>query len=119
MKFMMFVCTDSEPETGVSDDCGPWVAANDANGRRVLGSPLVSAKEALTVRVRNGELLVTEGPFAATQDVIVGFDILECADSDEAIEVARAHPLAQLGRLELRPFASLEELIARGDSSQS
>ena len=37
--------------------------------------------------------------------MIVGYDLLECADLDEAIEVARAHPMARSGRLELRPFA--------------
>ena len=49
---------------------------------------------ATTVRVRDGELLLTDGPFAETKEVIVGFDILECADLDEAIEVAAAHPMA-------------------------
>ena len=41
--------------------------------------------------------------------MIVGYDLLECADLDEAIEVARAHPMARSGRLELRPFADLED----------
>ncbi len=62
---------------------------------------------ATTVRVRNGELLVSDGPFAETKEVIVGYDLLECADLDEAIEVARTHPMARGGRLELRPFADL------------
>ena len=44
--------------------------------------------------MRGGELLVSDGPFAETKEVIVGFDILECADLDEAIEVARTHPMA-------------------------
>ena len=55
--------------------------------------------------MRNGQLLVSDGPFAETKEVIVGYDVLECADLDEAIEVARAHPMARGGRLELRPFA--------------
>jgi hypothetical protein len=109
VKYMMFVCNDSEPDVDCVDDCEPWIAANDANGRRLQGSPLVPAREAITVRVRNGELLLSEGPFADTKNVIVGFDILECADSDEAVEVARAHPMARLGRLELRAFGSFED----------
>ncbi|WP_226370156.1 YciI family protein [Pseudonocardia oceani] len=59
---------------------------------------------ATTVRVRAGELLVTDGPLAETKELIVGYDVLECADLDEAVEVARAHPMARIGRLELRPF---------------
>ncbi|GIF09743.1 YciI family protein [Actinoplanes siamensis] len=105
MKYMMFVCTDTEPETELAaPDIDTWVAENDANGRRALGSQLASPSAATTVRVRGGELLLTDGPFAETKEVIVGFDILECADLDEAIEVARAHPMSWAGRVELRPF---------------
>ncbi|WP_442930277.1 YciI family protein [Micromonospora sp. LH3U1] len=106
---MMFVCTDSEPDTDPTDvpDIDKWVAENDARGRRLDGDPLAPTSAATTVRVRAGELLVSEGPFAETTEVIVGFDLLDCADLDEAIEVARAHPMARHGRLELRPFADL------------
>ena len=109
MKFMMFVCTDTEPETDETliPDIHGWVAENDAAGRRVDGSVLGPAAAATTVRVRGGELLVSDGPFAETKEVIVGFDILECADLDEAIAVAVAHPMAHHGRMELRPYADL------------
>ncbi len=109
MKYMMFVCTDTEPDTDKADepDVDEWVASNDARGRRLDGSELAPTSAATTVRVRNGELLVTDGPFAETKELIVGYDLLECADLDEAIEVARAHPMARTGRLELRPFAGL------------
>jgi len=107
MKYMMFVCTDTEPETDESrvPDIDVWVAGNDAAGRRVTGSVLAPPSAATTVRVRGGEVLLTDGPFAETKEVIVGFDILECADLDEALAVAAAHPMAHNGRIELRPFA--------------
>ncbi|MGK5553649.1 YciI family protein [Actinomadura kijaniata] len=110
MKYMMFVCTDAEPDTGGDDlpDIEAWVAENDARGRRLHGAELAAETAATTVRVRGGELILTDGPFAETKEVIVGFDLLECADLDEAIEVARAHPMARTGRLELRPFADPE-----------
>jgi hypothetical protein len=54
--------------------------------------------------VREGEVLVSDGPFAETKEQIGGFDILDCADLDEAIEVASKHPAASFGTLELRPF---------------
>jgi hypothetical protein len=109
MKYMMFVCTDTAPETDETEipDIEPWVADNDARGRRLLGNVLAPATAATTVRVRKGELLLTDGPFAETKEVIAGFDIIECADLDEAIEVARTHPMAYRGRIELRPFADL------------
>ena len=109
MKYMMFVCTDTEPETEQSrvPDIEVWVAENDAAGRRVTGNVLAPPSAATTVRVRGGEVLLADGPFAETKEVIVGFDILECVDLDEAIEVARTHPMAWTGRLELRPFVDL------------
>jgi hypothetical protein len=106
MKYIMFVCSDREPDTDPSPlpDIEAWVAENDAAGRRLQGDALAPVTAATTVRVRNGELLVSDGPFAETKEVIVGFDLLECADLDVAIEVARSHPMARHGRLELRPF---------------
>jgi hypothetical protein len=109
MKYMMFVCNDTEPETDESliPDIHVWVAENDKTGRRITGNVLAPPSAATTVRVRGGETLLTDGPFAETKEVIVGFDILECADLDEAIAVAVAHPMAYSGRIELRPYADL------------
>ena len=109
MKYMMFVCTDTEPEPDESraPDIEAWVAENDAAGRRITGNVLAPPSAATTVRVRGGEVLLSDGPFAETKEVIVGFDILECADLDEAIAVAAAHPMAYAGRMELRPYADL------------
>jgi hypothetical protein len=103
---MMFVCTDTAPDTDPTPepDIFQWVAENDSRGRRLHGNQLASTSAATTVRVRNGELLISDGPFAETKEVIVGYDLLECADLDEAIEVARTHPMARNGRIELRPF---------------
>jgi hypothetical protein len=106
MRYLMFVCTDTEPDADKSHepDIDVWVAENEGRGRRLEGSVGAPPSAATTVRVRNGELLLSDGPFAETKEVIVGYDLLECADLDEAIEVARAHPMARGGRLELRPF---------------
>ncbi|WP_432825254.1 YciI family protein [Dactylosporangium sp. CA-092794] len=111
MKYLMFVCSDAEPDTDTADepDIDVWVRENDEAGRRVRGAVLAPASTATTVRVRGGDLLVTDGPFAETKEVILGFDLLECADLDEAIEVARTHPMARGGRLEIRPFADFEQ----------
>ncbi|MFF3666430.1 YciI family protein [Microtetraspora malaysiensis] len=111
MKYMMFVCTDTEPDTDKADepDIDVWVSESDTCGRRLEGSALAPTSAATTVRVRNGRLLVSDGPFAETKEVIVGYDLLECADLDEAIEVARAHPMARAGRLELRPLVDLND----------
>ena len=105
MKYMMIVCFDpavNVPDTDVPD-VDDWVSEMDGRGVRLEGRPL-SPDEATTVRVRNGEVLVSDGPFAETKELMVGYDMLECADLDEAIEVASKHPLARRGAMELRPF---------------
>lgn len=111
MRYMMFVCSDTEPESDTSNapDIEDWVAQNDALGRRLQGSQLAPVSSATTVRVRAGQVLLSDGPFAETKEAIVGFDLLECTDLDEAIEVARTHPMAHYGRIEIRPFADFEE----------
>jgi hypothetical protein len=106
MKYMMIVCIDptvTAAEAGETPDVDDWVSEMDGRGVRLEGRPL-SPDEATTVRVRNGEVLVSDGPFAETKELMVGYDMLECADLDEAIEVASKHPLARRGAMELRPF---------------
>ncbi|HEX4287791.1 MAG TPA: YciI family protein, partial [Trebonia sp.] len=93
---MMIVCYDptiEAPEAGNDQETDNWVSEMDGRGVRLEGRPL-SPEEATTVRVRNGEVLVSDGPFAETKELMVGYDMLECADLDEAIEVASKHPLA-------------------------
>jgi hypothetical protein len=106
MKYMMIVCYDPALES-VKDDAGmdidTWVSEMDGRGVRLEGEAL-SPDDATTVRVRGGEVLVSDGPFAETKEVMVGYDMLECANLDEAIEVASKHPLARRGAMELRPF---------------
>ena len=70
---------------------------------RILGNRLNGVKDAITVRRHNGEALVTDGPFAETREWIGGFDLLECADLNEAVEIAAKHPMARFGRIEIRP----------------
>ena len=111
MKYLMFVQTDAEPDTDPSElpDVEEWSTTLDTSGKRIMGDRVRTYEDATTVRVRQGELLVTDGPFTETKDWIVGFDVLECADLDEAIEIAARHPMARSGRLELRPFWPLDE----------
>jgi hypothetical protein len=56
--------------------------------------------------VRNGQVLVCDGPFAETKELMAGYDMLECADLDEATGVASKHPLARRGATKLRPFGA-------------
>lgn len=112
MKYMMFVVADP---TGVEEPnpdgltIEEWVADVDGRGKRVTGERLRPTTDATTVRLSGGQVLVSDGPFTESKDWICGFDILECDDLDEAIAVAARHPMANGGKLELRPFWPLEE----------
>ena len=84
------------------DEVDRWIA--DAAERRIYGWPLESPDAAVTVRRVDGEVVTTDGPFAETKEQIAGYDLLECTDLDDAIEVAAGHPVADGGVLELRPL---------------
>jgi hypothetical protein len=81
-----------------------WVDEMTARGIRLHGSSLAYAAEASIVRVRDGEMLVSDGPYAETKEHVVGYDVIECADLDTAIGVAAAHPLASTATVEVRPL---------------
>jgi hypothetical protein len=86
-----------------------WLEDTIRSGVNLQGSRLRPTADATTIKIRDGELIITDGPYAETKEQIAGFDVLECADLDEAIEVARRHPMARLGVLEVRPFWPFEE----------
>jgi hypothetical protein len=69
------------------------------------GEALESISTATTVRVRDGETITTDGPFAETNEVLGGYYVLNCKDLDEAIEVAAQCPGARNGSIELRPIS--------------
>jgi hypothetical protein len=111
MKYMMFVASDTDPDRDedAAPDINDWLADVEGRGKRVTGDRLRPVDDATTIRVRSGELLVTDGPYTEAKEWILGFDILDCEDLDEAIEIASKHPVAHSGRIELRPFWPIDE----------
>src|SRR5436305_12258420 len=76
-------------------------------GVYVDGNPLESASAATTVRVRDGQRLTTDGPFAETREVLGGYYILECDSSDDALAHAARCPSARFGSIEVRPVMQI------------
>jgi hypothetical protein len=105
MKYMLLICVDPDSElipaerSGIGPTVDEWVA--QTTGRRA-GGPLRGASTATTVRVRDGQLLVSDGPFAETKEQIAGYDLLECDSRDEAVRIAGRHPVARFGAVEVR-----------------
>ena len=81
-----------------------WDKEMEERGVLLGGGVLRPPREALTLRVRAGEVLQTDGPFAETKEQIAGYMVLECADLAEAIDVSSRHPTARYGTFELRPY---------------
>ncbi len=110
MKYMLLVCSDPAIEwtpadyTYVETHIDSWLADTVRRGVNLHGGRLQPTSSATTVRVREDEVLLTDGPFAETKELIAGYDVIECADLDEAIEVAGQHPMARYGAIEVRPF---------------
>lgn len=104
MRYMLFICTDpeAEPYSREEDHIEQWV--RETEGVRLHGDRLRPVSDAVTVRVRAGRTLTTEGPFAETQEHVAGYDVIECDTLEQAVEVASRHPMARFGRVEVRPF---------------
>jgi hypothetical protein len=73
---------------------------------------LHSTESATSVRVRDGETEITDGPFAVTKEVLAGYYVLECADLDEAIKQAARLPMAPWATIEVRPIMPPEEWLS-------
>jgi hypothetical protein len=110
MKFMLFtyrdpsVQLDTEERAAVPPAVAAWCEEMDARGVRLEGHVLGPLAESRTIQVRDGQPSFGEGPVAEKSVHIAGFNILECADVDEALEVAAKNPGASFGILELRPI---------------
>jgi hypothetical protein len=109
MRYMLMICHEGPSLPGpasIEDDprYRLWSEERDRRGVHRGGARLRPAEDATTVRVRGEEVLLSDGPFAETKEQIAGYDIIDRADLDEAIEVASWHPMAKAGMIEIRPF---------------
>jgi hypothetical protein len=85
------------------------------SGHFVASDALQRARTATTLRVRNGEVAFTDGPFAETREQLGGFYLIEAGDLNEAIRLAAKIPSARLGSVEVRPVKELEPRAPRRD----
>jgi hypothetical protein len=112
MRYLLMICSDEGAVAALGPDEGSAMLAeyNDFGkemGRRGVlqgGERLRPTTDATTVKVRDGEVLVADGPFAETKEQVGGYYVVDCKDLDEAIEVASKIPGARLGTIEVRPI---------------
>ncbi len=112
MQYLLLICIDENRQAAMSPEEAAAMMAqyggfyDEMEGRGVLegGERLRPTTDATSVRVRDGEVLASDGPFAETKEQIGGYFLVDCRDLDEAIEVAAKIPGAEFGTIEVRPI---------------
>jgi len=114
MKYLCLVYLDEKRLDEVADsDCLEYDTAIRRSGHCVASEALQPVQTATTVRVRNGKVAITDGPFAETKEQLAGFYLVEAKDLNEAIQLAARVPPAQVGSIEVRPIRPIREMARR------
>jgi len=117
--YMLLICVGEAVELTAEEAAdsdrrmGDWLEDTVGRGINLHGGRLQPVSTATTVRAEAGRVLVTDGPFAETKEHIAGYDVIECADLDEAVEIASRHPVARFGSVEVRPFIDRVQAMPR------
>ena len=109
MKYLCLVYLDAQHWSVCNDaECADYAAQVAAGQRLLAAEPLHPTHTATTVRVRNGEVTLFDGPFAETREMLAGFYLIDAKDLNEAIRVAAGIPPARHGSIEVRPVRELQ-----------
>jgi hypothetical protein len=116
MKYALFCCHDENhlnamPKSdwdSLMDETLTYIEKLKKSGHYIGGEALESVNTATTVRVRNGKVTTTDGPFAETKEQLGGFILIEARDLNEAIQIAANWPAARTGSMEVRPVRNPE-----------
>lgn len=101
---------DQSPEAeAVLRDVGPYNEELRSSGRMVTDAALQLPDQAVTVKVRDGKMSATDGPFLETKEMLGGIVVIEARDLNEAVRVAAGIPLAKLGSVEVRPLVDFSK----------
>jgi hypothetical protein len=109
MKYLCLVYLETDKLRAVADsECHAFSESLGASGRKISAEALQPVETATTVRVRNGKVSITDGPFSETKEQLAGFYLIDAADIDEAIRYAQQIPPARVGSIEVRPVRQLD-----------
>ena len=121
MKYLCLICAETMleqmSEAEAEKHLQEYSEFNESikeNGHYLGANRLKPSETATTLRVRNGKVFATDGPFAETKEQIGGYYVIEARDLDEAINVASKIPGARIGCVELRPIADDAQTLALG-----
>jgi hypothetical protein len=113
MKYLCLIYSNeqtlhSHPDSPRDDECFEYAQSIESSGRMMAAEPLESVLTATTVRMRNGKVTITDGPFAETKEQLTGFYLIQARDLNEALQVASHIPAARVGCVEVRPVRTLD-----------
>ncbi len=97
------------------DECFEYDEVLRRNGHFAGGEALQSARNAVTLRRRDGNVITTDGPFAETKEQLGGILVLEARDLNHAIQLISAHPGVKVGPFEIRPADDLSAMVAQSE----
>ena len=108
MKYLCLVYSDEQKLEAINDrECMAHAEKLEKAGQSIAAEALQPVATATTVRVRDGKVSITDGPFAETKEQLAGFYLIEARDLDEAIRLASRIPPARVGSIEVRPVREL------------
>jgi hypothetical protein len=108
MKYLCLVYMEEQTLTSIPDsECDACAGALRERGQLLAAEALQPVHTATTVRVRNGRVSITDGPFAETKEQLAGFYLVDARDLNEAIQIASKIPPARVGSVEVRPVREL------------
>lgn len=120
MKYLCLVYLDEARLEELPDaECVAYDQSLRDSGHCLASEALQSVHTATTVRVRNGKLSITDGPFAETKEQLAGFYMIEARDLNEAIQVAAKIPPARVGSIEVRPIRPIRETVAAAEPQRT
>ena len=120
MKYLCLVYLDEKRLDELPDEeCVAYDTSIRNSGHCVGSEALESVQTATTVRVRNGKMSITDGPFAETKEQLAGFYLIEARDLNEAIQLAAKIPPARVGSVEVRPIRPIRETVMRARAQQT
>ena len=109
MKYLCLVYLSEEKWNACPDgECFDYAKHLVESGKMIAAEPLHGVATATTVRVRNGQMSMTDGPFAETKEMLAGFYLIDAKDLNEAVNIAAKIPPAKYGSIEVRPVRELD-----------
>ena len=117
MKYLCLVyCEEAllhdHPDSPEDAECLAYAESVQGSGRMLAAEALKPTQTATTVRMRNGHMSITDGPFAETKEQLAGFYLIDAQDLNEALQIAGKIPAARVGSVEVRPVRELRRVIS-------